>query len=198
MTEATCSPSGMKMTDAPASPPATHDAPKSTASRGGFRAGFDVGIGSSESQLAQLPARRLAARVLLPNMGGIVALALAPLIAIGLPWQPWAIATGAWLVNRIGHVVTMGAVRSMPRTVAVGAAGIGMMFRVWIIAAALLLVGADARVGDLQVGLGRRDWALASMVLFLIFFTVDVAVRVLGELRRQATQPPHAAEETAA
>ena len=187
------------MTDAPADPTALHDTPDmSAASRSGFRTGFSAGVDAGDASLSELSSRGLAARVIIPNLGGLVALALLPLTLLGLPWQSWAIAFGAWLVNRVGHVVTMGATRSMPRTLAVGAAGIGMMFRVWFIAAALLLVGADAHVGSMHIGLGHRDWALAAMVLFLIIFTVDVAVRVLGELRRQSLQTEHAAEEPAA
>jgi len=187
------------MTDAPADPTALHDMPDTTAaSRSGFRTGFTAGIDAGDDSLSALSSRSLAARVLVPNLGGLIALALLPLTLVGLPWQGWAIAFGAWLVNRVGHVLTMGATRSMPQTLAVGAAGIVMMFRVWLIAAALLLVGADAHVGSMHLGLGHRDWALAAMVMFLIFFTVDVAVRVLGELRRQSLQSEHAAEETAA
>lgn len=150
-----------------------------------FRAGMDLAVATPAEQ--DPAGRGLLARVVIPNLGGVVALMLLPLVWLGLPWVSWIAATSAWAINRIGHVVTMGLVRDMPQTLAVGAAGIGMMLRIWIIAFGLVMIGADITIGELHIGAGNRGAAMGAMVLFLILFTVDVGIRIFGELRRRAT-----------
>jgi len=130
---------------------------------------------------------------ILPNVGGIFAvLTLWIGTFFGLEFAAWAIAFAAWLFNRAGHVLTLWMVRGLPQTVAVAAAGFGMMLRIWIIAFALFLVGADFAMGD-------RDRALTAIGLFVVFFTIDVAARSILHLRAyKAAGSPLPAEETLA
>jgi len=89
-------------------------------------------------------------------------------------WQGWALAFSAWLLNRFAHIVTVHFTNTLPVTMAVGATGIAMMFRVWIIAAAFFIVGmADNRI-----------WALWGIGLFLVLMSIDICVRVVTELKR--------------
>lgn len=139
-------------------------------------------------------------RWVLPNTGGIVAIALLPLaLAAGAPFAAWLVAFAMWLLNRLGHALVLRLIDGLPKTMAVGAAGFGMMLRVWTIALVLFFVGADLNVGSMRLGAGQRDVAVAAMLLFMLVFTFDVGVRALTELRRYR-QPTSdtPAEETVA
>lgn len=124
-------------------------------------------------------------RYVVPNVGGIAALLLLPLALTGmLPVAAWAIAFAMWVLNRMGHALVIGMVNGLPKTMAVGAAGLGMMLRVWTIAIVLFFVGADMNAGGTHIGMGREDLAVPAMLLFMLIFTFDVAARALAELRR--------------
>src|SRR4051812_41638951 len=67
-------------------------------------------------------------RRVLPNSGGIVALALLPVcLVVGIPAWAWVIVMGMWLLSRFANLATMRMVDGLPQTMAVGAAGFGMM-----------------------------------------------------------------------
>lgn len=136
-------------------------------------------------------------RWIVPYLGGYVGLALLPVFLLaGVPVLAWAIAFGMWVLNTAAQrwitLLTMG----LPATLAVGAAGMTMMLRVWSIALVLFFVGARLDLGDSAVGLGRRDLAVPAMLLFLVIFTFDVAVRSLTELHRYKTTPAAAGTTT--
>lgn len=139
-------------------------------------------------------------RWVLPNAGGIVALVLLPVaLAAGAPLAAWALAFVMWLLNRIGHSLVGRMIDGLPKTMAVGAAGFGMMLRVWTIALVLFFVGADMHAGSMTVGFGKKDVAIAAMLLFMVVFTFDVGARAFTELRRYKTPiPEQSGEETVA
>lgn len=129
-------------------------------------------------------------RWVVPNLGGFVALLLLPVVLVSnITIWGWVIAVGAWLLNRIGHEITGLLVNGLPQTMAVGAAGFGMMLRVWFIAFILFFVGADMKVGEAHIGFGNREAAISGMFLFLIPFTIDIAVRAALEFRRFKVEP---------
>lgn len=120
-----------------------------------------------------------------------VTLAMLPVcLLLGAPWQAWAVAASFWLVNRLLHIVVLRSIDGLPQTMAVGAAGLTMMFRVWGIAFVLFMIGARFEFGDTTIGWGREDIALPAMVMFLIIVTVDIGTRALGELRRYRGADP--------
>jgi hypothetical protein len=126
-------------------------------------------------------------RWVVPNLGGVVALLLLVVVATtSLEFSAWALAAGAWLFNRLGHVATLMFVKGFPPTLAVGAAGFGMMLRVWVVTFGLFFVGADLHIGGTQIGLDHPDWAVPAMLMFLVLFTVDMLSRVAMTLRDQA------------
>lgn len=141
---------------------------KATAAREAFALGMTIGTGSLE--------RKSFRQILAPNLAGLIAVLLLPLIAVGMPWQGWALAVVAWLINRVAHIVTLHFTNHLPVTMAVGATGIAMMFRVWLIAAAFFIVGM----------VGTKSWALWGIGLFLVMMTIDICVRVFSELSRRA------------
>ena len=124
-------------------------------------------------------------RRLLPNLGGVVALLLLPACLIGgiSAWS-WVIVMAVWGVSRLGQAMTMRMVTGLPQTIAVGAAGFGMMLRVWLIATVLFFVGADLKLGKTHLGAGRTDIAVPAMLMFMLVLTVDIAVRSYTELMR--------------
>lgn len=131
-----------------------------------------------------------AAKWIVPNLGAGLALLLLPIVVFtSVPFSAWGVAFGAWVVNRIGHAVTVAFTNGLPQTLAVGAAGFGMMLRVWVIAFGLFFIGADLHVGEVTVGLDKPDVAVPAMLLFLLLFTVDVISRVLVAMRMQAVTP---------
>lgn len=135
-------------------------------------------------------------RWLVPNLGMLVALALLPLVFVtSLPLAAWALATGAWVLNRLGHVAVTKFIDGLPQAMAVGAAGLSMMMRVWTIALLLFFVAADLEVGNTHIGLGREDIAVPGMLLFMLLFTLDIATRSIMELRRYRTGPEATASD---
>jgi hypothetical protein len=124
----------------------------------------------------------------LPYLGGYLALlALPVLLWKDVPFAAWAIAVGLWLLNRLGHVATVKSVGGLPQAMAVGAAGFGMMMRVWIVTFVLFFVGADLHAGGMTLGLGKPDVAVPAMLVFMLCFTFDIASRAMIELRRYKT-----------
>jgi hypothetical protein len=120
-----------------------------------------------------------------PNLGFLVAvLALPFAILIHAPVAGWALAVGMLTLNRAANWLVLQMVEGAPQTMAVAGAGLGMIMRVWTIAFVLFLTAADLNVGGVHLGADRRDIAVPAMILFMIFFTVDVAARSLSEVRR--------------
>lgn len=112
----------------------------------------------------------------------LVALALAlPLFVLAdLPLLGYAVAAGAWLVQRgINHLAQAKAKRSDdPRTV-VGLLAGSMLGRGWLTAGAILVVGLA----------GAREDGLAAAVLcislFTIYFSAQLIVRPFDEAARR-------------
>lgn len=129
-------------------------------------------------------------RWVLPYLGAYLALAALPLLlATGVPWQAWALAMALWFANRLAHVATVRSVGGLPQAMAVGAAGFGMMLRVWVVSTALFLIGADLDLGRTHLGADRPDIAVPAMLIFLACFTFDIASRALIELHRYRAVP---------
>lgn len=124
-------------------------------------------------------------RIAIENAGGILALVLLPIcLASGISVWSWLIVFCVWAMNRIAHSLIMGMVDGLPQALAVGAAGFGMILRVWTIALVLFFVGANLDVGTTSIGLGRRDIAVPAMLLFMVVLGADLMVRMIAELHR--------------
>jgi hypothetical protein len=108
-------------------------------------------------------------------------LATAPFVLVGgLPKLGYAIAAAAWLLTRAGNVYVLERARSVadPKLRA-GLQVAGMMGRLWLIAAAVIL----ARVAG-----GKGDGVMAAVLVlaaFTVYFTMSFFTRA-GELTARA------------
>jgi len=99
----------------------------------------------------------------------VLALALPAFLALGAPIAGYLAAGGAWLIGRVAKAAADRrrdeALRSANRNAALGLTAAAMLGRLWILAAAILIVGL---VGD-------RDAGLAGAVLAAVLVTVYLA-----------------------
>jgi hypothetical protein len=112
----------------------------------------------------------------------LLALALPVFLVAGWPLDGYAVAAGAWLVQRgIQIAASRRVTRAERRGDRRGALGImagSTLARVWLIALAVLLVGLAER----EAGLAA---ALLSAALFTVYLGAQFAIRLLapGDLR---------------
>jgi hypothetical protein len=107
----------------------------------------------------------------------LLALALPAFVIAGWPLLGYAVAAGAWLVQRgIQVIATRRVRRSMAtgdRRAALGLMGASTLGRVWLIALAVLIVGLVER----EAGLAA---ALLSVTLFTVYFGIRVLEKILN------------------
>lgn len=124
-----------------------------------------------------LTATRLSGTELLRNLDILVlVLALPVFIAVDAPIAGYLAAGGAWMIGRIGKAVAdqrrTRALEAHNRNAALGLTAAAMLGRLWILAAAILIVGL---VGD-------RDAGLAGAVLAAALVTAHLASDGLAHL----------------
>lgn len=106
----------------------------------------------------------------------VLALALPVFILIDAPLAGYLAAAGAWLVGRIGKAFADRrrgeALRAANRNAALGLTAAAMLGRLWILAAAILIVGL----------VGEREAGLAAAVLAAALVTAHLAGEGLAEL----------------
>lgn len=106
---------------------------------------------------------------------GLLALALPAFILAGWPLLGYAVAAGAWLVQRAIHAYARRRVaRSIAggdRRAALGIMGASTLGRVWLLAIAVLVVG-----------LAERQAGLAAALLTVALFTLYLGTRVFERL----------------
>jgi hypothetical protein len=114
---------------------------------------------------------------------GLLVLALPAFILAGWPLLGYAVAAGAWLVQRGIQIFATRRVRSSmasgDRRAALGIMGASTLGRVWLIALAVLLVG-----------LAEREAGLAAALLSVALFTVYFGIRVLEKVLNPAAGGP--------
>jgi hypothetical protein len=143
--------------------------------------------------------------LLVQGAGTLLALVLLPLcLALGVPFEAWAIAFGLVLANRVIQAIVVRSVRDSNLTVQLGTLGFSTIFRALATALVLFFVGASvAGSGDRPVGLDRPDLAKPALIIFILCFTLDAAVETIrraGE-REELLAADHAtshAQETPA
>lgn len=135
-------------------------------------------------------------RWVLPNVATVASLImLAVSIAADMTIWAWATATALWLFNRFATIGVTKAIIGLPQTMAVGAAGFGMMLRIWTIAFVIFFISAELDMGSLTIGLGRNDIGVPAIGFFLVLFTIDTLVRAMTELRRYKVGVSDSAED---
>jgi hypothetical protein len=106
----------------------------------------------------------------------VLALALPIFIAIDAPLAGYAAAAGAWLIGRVGKAFADRrrgeALRASNRNAALGLTAAAMLGRLWILAAAILIVGL----------VGEREAGLAAAVLAAALVTAHLAGEGIAEL----------------
>jgi hypothetical protein len=106
----------------------------------------------------------------------LLALALPVFLLAGWPLSGYAVAAGAWLVQRGIQIAAsrraMSAQERGDRRAALGILAGATLARVWLIALAVLLVGLAER----EAGLAA---ALLSAALFTVYLAAQFAVRLL-------------------
>lgn len=135
-------------------------------------------------------------RTLLAHTAGmLLALVLLPLcLAIGVPFQAWAIAFGLVVFNRVVADVVAWSVRDSSITVTLGALGFSMIFRALFSALTLFFVGASVGAdGDQPIGMDQPDIARAALIIFILCFTLDVGIETI---RRAGQREFELANET--
>jgi hypothetical protein len=99
----------------------------------------------------------------------VLALALPVFIAIDAPIAGYLAAGGAWLLGRVGKAIAdrrrAVALRAANRSAALGLTAIAMLGRLWILAAAILIVGL---AGDREAGLAGAVLAAVLVTSFLV------------------------------
>lgn len=136
------------------------------------------------AQLMSIAASRISGADLVRNLDLLaLALALPVFIAIDAPIAGYLAAGGAWIVGRAGKAVADRrrelALQHANRNAALGLTAAAMLGRLWILAAAILIVGL---VGD-------RDAGLAGAVLAAILVTAFLASEGIAVLLgRQETE----------
>ncbi len=106
----------------------------------------------------------------------VLALALPVFVFVGAPVIAWLVTGGAWIVGRIGMEMAARkrrtALADSNRNAALGVTAMATMGRVWILAAAILLVGL----------LYEREAGLAAAVLALVLVTAHLSATFLTHL----------------
>jgi hypothetical protein len=106
---------------------------------------------------------------------GLLALALPAFLVAGWPLLGYAVAAGAWLLQRGIHELASRRVsRSIAegdRRAALGIMGVSTLGRVWLIAIAVLVVG-----------LVEREAGLAAALLSVAVFTLYLGARIFERL----------------
>lgn len=106
----------------------------------------------------------------------LLAAALAVFLLADLPLLGYAVAAAAWLLQRGTQMVaakrSREELRAGNRQKAMGIVGATTLGRVWLMAAAVLLVGL----------LGEREAGLAAGLLLLALFTISFAAQGLSHL----------------
>lgn len=130
------------------------------------------------AQLMSIAASRISGADLVRNLDLLVlAVALPIFIAIDAPIAGYLAAGGAWLVGRAGKALADRrrdvALRHANRNAALGLTAAAMLGRLWILAAAILIVGL---VGDRDAGLAG---AVLAAVLVTAFLTSEGIAVVL-------------------
>jgi hypothetical protein len=99
----------------------------------------------------------------------VLVLALPAFIALDAPIAGYLAAGGAWLLGRFGKAVAdrrrAVALQAANRNAALGLTAMAMLGRLWILAAAILIVGL---VGDREAGLAAAVLAAALVTAHLI------------------------------
>lgn len=121
------------------------------------------------AQLMSITASRISGVDLVRNLDLLVlALALPIFIAIDAPIAGYLAAGGAWLIGRLGKFAADRrrdvALQHANRNAALGLTAAAMLGRLWILAAAILVVGL---VGDRDAGLAGAVLAAALVTAFL-------------------------------
>jgi hypothetical protein len=97
----------------------------------------------------------------------VLLVALPVFVLIGAPMIAWVVAGGAWIIGRIGMEMAARkrerALAESNRNAALGVTAVATMGRVWLLAAAILLVGL----------LYEREAGLAAAVLALVLVTTN-------------------------
>jgi hypothetical protein len=100
----------------------------------------------------------------------VLIVALAVFLLGGLPMLGYAVAAGAWLIQRTVQIYVVKRAQAElaagNRQKAMGIVGATTLGRVWLMATAVLLVG-----------LAERQAGLAAAVLVLVLFTVSFAAQ---------------------
>lgn len=107
----------------------------------------------------------------------LAAIALVVFLVAGLDLAGWLAGSALFLANRLLDVGVGRLLRGRNDVVAVGALGFTMITRAWLSFGAL--IGLYYAAG--------RDVALPATVLFVVLFTVDIAIRVLVHASTRAT-----------
>ena len=122
------------------------------------------------AQLMSITASRISGVDFVRNLDLLVlALALPIFIALDAPIAGYVAAGGAWVVGRLGKAAAdrrrAVALQHANRNAALGLTAAAMLGRLWILAAAILIVGL---VGDRDAGLAGAVLAAALVTAFLI------------------------------
>ena len=112
----------------------------------------------------------------------VLILALPVFIAIDAPLAGYFAAGGAWLIGRVGKVAAdrrrAVAIQHSNRNAALGLTAAAMLGRLWILAAAILIVGL---VGDREAGLAAAVLAAVLVTVFLAGEGVATLIEGDGE-----------------
>jgi len=114
----------------------------------------------------------------------LLAVSLPIFVVAGLPMAGWAVAAGAWVIQRGVQVYTTrrAAAANDPRTT-VGLLAGSMIGRGWFVAIAIFLVG----VNDNAAGLAA---AVLVVALFTVYFTVGMIMRPFDAPSGPTRNPP--------
>ncbi len=99
----------------------------------------------------------------------VLVIALPIFIAVGAPIAGYLAAGGAWLIGRVGKAVAdrrrSEAIAASNRNAALGLTAAAMLGRLWILAAAILIVGL---AGDRDAGLAGAVLAAGLVTAYLV------------------------------
>ena len=95
----------------------------------------------------------------------VLLIALPVFVALGAPIVAWAVTGAAWVIGRVGMELAArkrrSALAASNRNAALGVTAMATMGRVWLLAAAILLVGLlderEAGLAAAAAGAGPRD-----------------------------------------
>ncbi len=121
------------------------------------------------AQRMSMTASRISGADLARNFDLLVLIVALPIfIAIGAPLAGYFAAGAAWLLGRFGKAVAdrrrSEAIAASNRNAALGLTAAAMLGRLWILAAAILIVGL---AGDREAGLAAAVLAAALVTAFL-------------------------------